>query len=133
MISSMDRPLAFHITFGTYGTRLHGDARGTVDRAHNQYGEPIIGANAKWESDAAALLKFPPAILTNEQRTLVESTIPPVCERGGWKLAVCAAQEDRVHTLLSAPSEGVTVRRLLKRWLSDAMSEKWPRGPGQVW
>ncbi|MCH8164939.1 MAG: hypothetical protein IH889_04955 [Planctomycetes bacterium] len=28
-------PLAYHITFGTYGTRLHGDPRGTVDRTLN--------------------------------------------------------------------------------------------------
>ena len=26
--------------WGTYGTRLHGDARGTVDREHNEYGTP---------------------------------------------------------------------------------------------
>jgi hypothetical protein len=39
-------PLAYHITFGTYGTRLHGDERGTVERAHNVYGEPIVGMDA---------------------------------------------------------------------------------------
>src|SRR5438876_12296826 len=35
--------LAYHITWGTYGTRLHGDPRKTVDRQHNAYGEPILG------------------------------------------------------------------------------------------
>ena len=133
MINSIDWPLAFHITFGTYGTRLHGDARGTVHRAHNQFGEPIIGADAEWEADEAAVLKYPPVILTDEQRTLVESMIPTVCDRGGWKLHVCAARDDHVHALLSTPSEGVTVRRLLKRWLSDSMSERWPQQPGQAW
>jgi hypothetical protein len=42
------RPLAYHITFGTYGTRLHGDERGTVDRAMNKPGDPIIGADSSW-------------------------------------------------------------------------------------
>jgi hypothetical protein len=28
-------PLGYHITFGTYGTRLHRDPRGTVDRSVN--------------------------------------------------------------------------------------------------
>ena len=37
----MDIPLAYHITFGTYGTRLHGNERGSVDRAHNAPGEPF--------------------------------------------------------------------------------------------
>jgi hypothetical protein len=36
--------LAFHLTWATYGTRLHGDARNTVDRQHNQYGEPVVGS-----------------------------------------------------------------------------------------
>src|SRR5688500_18791040 len=35
--------LAYHITWGTYGTRLHGDPRKTVDRLHNQYGDPVLG------------------------------------------------------------------------------------------
>ena len=35
--------LAFHITWGTYGTRLHGDPRGTVDRNHNHFGDPVLG------------------------------------------------------------------------------------------
>src|SRR2546421_11369035 len=39
----MSRPLAYHITWGTYGTRLHGDGRGTVDREHNEYGTPVLG------------------------------------------------------------------------------------------
>jgi hypothetical protein len=42
------RPIAYHITFGTYGTRLHGDPRGTVDRSMNRPGDPIIGADRAW-------------------------------------------------------------------------------------
>jgi hypothetical protein len=37
------RPLAYHITWGTYGTRLHGDKRGTVDRENNAFGTPVLG------------------------------------------------------------------------------------------
>jgi hypothetical protein len=42
-------PLAYHITFGTYGTRLHGDERGTVDRSMNHPGDPVIGAEPDWQ------------------------------------------------------------------------------------
>jgi hypothetical protein len=31
-----DQPLAFFITFTTYGAWLHGQAPGSVDREHNQ-------------------------------------------------------------------------------------------------
>jgi hypothetical protein len=42
-------PLAYHITFGTYGTRLHGDDRGTVDQAHNFYGDLIAEKDEDWQ------------------------------------------------------------------------------------
>jgi hypothetical protein len=38
-------PLAYLITFRAYGTWLHGDSRGSVDRFHNRYGAPLIRAN----------------------------------------------------------------------------------------
>ena len=41
----MPAALARHITWGTYGQRLHGDARGTVDREHNEYGRPVLGSD----------------------------------------------------------------------------------------
>lgn len=33
-----DTPLAYLITFRTYGTWLHGDERGSVDKNHNKFG-----------------------------------------------------------------------------------------------
>jgi hypothetical protein len=51
--------IAYHITWGTYGTRLHGDPRGTVDREHNQRGSPILGFDEhRWEQEKQRL-KFP--------------------------------------------------------------------------
>jgi len=35
-------PLAYLITFTTYGTWLHGDPRGSVDREHNVWGTPFL-------------------------------------------------------------------------------------------
>ena len=125
-----DKPLAYHITFGTYGTRLHGDSRGTVDREHNQYGEPVIGKNDLWLREETASLKFPAVRLTDVQRVEVEILISKVCDRGGWTLLVCAAREDHVHTLLTTNSDGQVVRRLLKRWLSEALSGESRRAGG---
>jgi hypothetical protein len=33
----------WHITWGTYGARLHGGDRPTVNRYHNKPGEPYVG------------------------------------------------------------------------------------------
>ena len=40
-----DIPLAYLISFRAYGTWLHGDRRGSVDRFHNRYGTPRIPPN----------------------------------------------------------------------------------------
>ena len=72
-------PLCYHITFGTYGTRLHGDSRGTVDRAENAFGAPIVGRDGEWQQDELSLLKFPPRLLTVDQRLAVQEVVPQVC------------------------------------------------------
>jgi REP element-mobilizing transposase RayT len=126
-------PLAYHITFGTYGTHLHGNPRGSVDRLHNVPGEPIIGTNAGWERMEASKLRFAPRYLNNDQRGFVEAMVPEICVRGGWDYHNAAAQPDHVHSLLSTDSDGQVVRRLLKRWLGDALSPRWPTQAGESW
>src|SRR5258707_9153427 len=84
-------PMAYHITFGTYGTRLHGDERGTVDRKMNKPGEPIVGSNRDWWESERDRLKFSPVQLNGDQMRFAESILPSICARGGWNLHVCAA------------------------------------------
>ena len=36
----------WHITFGTYGTRLHGTFAPTVDKQHNALGTEFLSKNA---------------------------------------------------------------------------------------
>lgn len=134
MMSDMDdRPLAYHITFGTYGTRLHGDERGTVDRRHNTPGEPVLGLKESWERIERSRMKFPPVRLAPEQRLWAEELIPPVCERGGWTYHVAACGPDHVHVLLSAEAGGNAVRRWLKTWLGQALLQRWSLEAGRRW
>ena len=130
-------PLAYHITFGTYGTRLHGDPRGTVDRKANKPGDPIIGAEPDWERMERSSLRFPAMLLTTENRSFIEFVVPSLCDRGGWELHVCAAKPDHVHVLLATSREAKPVRRWLKTWLSQALNEclgsEPPAVPTSAW
>ncbi|HWY68950.1 MAG TPA: hypothetical protein VNX88_09810 [Terriglobales bacterium] len=45
-----DIPLAYLITFRCYGTWLHGDERGSIDRHQNQYQSPYIVPNPNWHT-----------------------------------------------------------------------------------
>ena len=125
--------MGYHITFGTYGTRLHGDERGTVDRRRNRPGEPIVGRQEAWECLEANRLARPPIVLTAEQQEHAERTIPEICRRGGWAHRQSACGPDHVHVLLSAAADGRAIREWLKRWLGEAMSARWPLPQGQSW
>ena len=80
-------------------------------------------------------MKFPSIALTQEQQRFVESIIPSICERGGWELRTCAAGPDHVHVLLDVDPKvhGEKVRRLLKRWIGQELSQRWPRPDGASW
>ncbi|HEY6230369.1 MAG TPA: transposase [Pyrinomonadaceae bacterium] len=95
-------PLAYLITFRSYGTWLHGDGRGSVDRFHNRYGAPRIPANERWRKYNRDLLKHTPVKLTRPQRTLVEQAIRETCKMRKWDLWATNVRSNHVHTVASA-------------------------------
>jgi hypothetical protein len=64
----MEEPLAYFLTWTTYGSWLPGDERGWVEKS----GEIRIG-NPKLREIAQQLMTEPPLSLTIEQRRIVES------------------------------------------------------------
>jgi REP element-mobilizing transposase RayT len=125
----------WHITFGTYGTRLHGGERPTVDKQHHGLGESFVTVSPQREQFDRARLKFPSRLLTPAQSEFAENQLPAICERGGWGYRVCSAASDHMHLLCDVKPEihGEKVRRLVKRWLGQALSEKWPLQEGATW
>ena len=65
----------------------------------------------------------------------IEELLPALCERGGWSYRMGSAGRDHVHLLCDVEREihGERVRRLVKRWLGQALSEIWPPAAGQSW
>ena len=126
----MERPLAYHITVGTYGTRLHGEERGTIDRAMNQPGDPIIVRDDAWHQIEQDRLKFKPRILTVEQMIEVERLMPMVCARGGWTHHTGAA--DHIHEVLTGDADGAVIRKWFKRWFGEELAKLYPLLPGET-
>ena len=73
-------PLGYLITFRCYGTWLHGDQRGSMDRKHNLYGTPKLAPNTTLERSDSSQRKHTPIILDARQRKVVESSVRSVCE-----------------------------------------------------
>jgi len=68
---------AWHITVGTYASRLHGGDEPTVDRNHNQRGEPFITAQPWRAHSERDRLRVEPARPHDFRRRRAESV--PSC------------------------------------------------------
>jgi REP element-mobilizing transposase RayT len=125
----------WHITWGTYGSRLHGGHRPTVDRVHNKLGEEFIGRDAWRERTTKTITNFPPITLTLEQRSCIETTLADICARGGWTYRICAAETDHVHLLCDVhpDTRGKQVRALAKRSVGDVLMAFWPLDQAATW
>ena len=79
MWNDTDLPLGYLITFRCYGSWLHGDERGSIDRFHNRYKSPYIDPNPTWQRHSAQVLQREPVVLDASQRRSVEATIRGTC------------------------------------------------------
>ena len=125
----------WHITFGTYGDRLHGDDRPTVDRKHNQFDTPFLATHPERNEHEQTLLISEVVVLTSEQQRFIESIAPDICERGGWDFIACAAGTNHVHVMLRVDElvHGKRVRALFKRWLTQALNARYPKSKPPIW
>src|SRR5213593_298968 len=97
------QPLAYLITFRCYGTWLHGDNRGSVDRKnYHIYGTPDMPANQKLLEDERTDLRNLPVTLNDAQREVVENSIREVCEHRGYRLLAVNIRTNHVHSVVNA-------------------------------
>jgi REP element-mobilizing transposase RayT len=101
MWNDTDIPLAYLVTFRCYGTWLHGDERGSVNRFHNQYKSPYLPAEKKWIQTNRRRLRNEIVALNAEQRICVEKAIREACEIRCWDLQAINVRTNHVHTVVS--------------------------------
>ncbi|MFL6436541.1 MAG: hypothetical protein ACJ71Q_03095 [Terriglobales bacterium] len=94
-------PLAYLITFRSYGTWLHGDERGSVDRFHNQYDSPTFPSNDARQQQSGERLKQSPVTLSAEQCQSVELAIRETCDLRRWPLRALNVRTNHVHAVVS--------------------------------
>ena len=86
MWNDTDIPLGYLITFRCYGTWLHGDARGSIDRFHNRYKAPYLPRSDRRRDLNRRQLRSEPLILDARQRESIELAIREVCVNREWLL-----------------------------------------------
>ncbi len=117
----------YHITFGTYGARLHGGEAPTVSLPRNHPGDSFVEQDDSLWNTKRSKMKESACNFATEQREFVEGEIPSLCVRGKWTLHISACQPDHVHVLLSAEAEPKAIRKWLKTWLSQSLNTRFGR------
>jgi REP element-mobilizing transposase RayT len=97
-----DAPVAYLITFRTYGTWLAGDERGSIDKYSNKFGGPRAVTSRAREGVQAKRLKSPAFFLNAGRRKLVEDAIREVCEFRNWPLIALNVRTNHAHVVVSA-------------------------------
>ena len=107
----------YFLTWTTYGTWLHGDPRGSVDDAHNQYQTPVLPHQEGRRRARECTLRESPLVLDHENRRIVYDTIERVCHRRNWLVHALNVRSNHVHLVVYAQSHRPErVMAQLKSW-----------------
>ena len=101
MWNDTEIPLAYLITFRCYGTWLHGDERGSIDRFHNQYQTPYREPSQNLHHFSTQNLKSEPISLDIQRREIVKNAIHEVCDYRNWLLRAINIRTNHVHLVVS--------------------------------
>ncbi|MCC6327114.1 MAG: transposase [Acidobacteria bacterium] len=101
MWNDTDTPLAYLITFRAYGTWLHGDMRGSVDRNNNTYGTPRVDHTPARKGYVRSIAKRKPVRLDARRRRSIERAVKETCEQRGWHLIAINVRTNHVHIVVA--------------------------------
>ncbi len=118
-----DEPLAYFITFHTYGTWLHGQAPGSVDGGHNEYGSPVLAADPERLAESRSRMTQEAYLLDEPRRTIVCSAIVAECQFRGWHLHAVHVRSNHVHLVVGAQRDINFVLRSCKAHASKCLNE----------
>jgi REP element-mobilizing transposase RayT len=137
----MAEPLAYFLTWTTYGTWLPGDERGWVHHSGKARGISRREGEPSLKEAAERALKTSPVVFSPEDRTLVESQIRETCRFRGWTIHALEVRTNHIHIVLTArnamPEKAMDD---LKAWGTRALNQRhgkrpswWTRGGSKRW
>lgn len=119
----MALPLAYLLTFTSYGSHLHGAEGGSVDRDHNQVGSRGVDPNPAWVSVSRAVMTDGCYGFNANRRGIVLKAIQRVCAHRQWELLAAHVRTTHVHAVVIAPVQPDTVLHDFKAYAARALNE----------
>ncbi len=131
-------PLAYLITFRTFGTWLPGDERYSVDRhGQNIWGTPLVAPNQNLYDAMKTEINHSPVKLNDVQRVNIEEAIRELCEKRQYHLHAINARTNHVHTVVTAQIKperladafkAFATKKLREQKLVESELQVWSRG-----
>jgi REP element-mobilizing transposase RayT len=121
---------AYLLTISCYGSRLHGDARGTL---HRDFG-PVSGDAALHRHEQTLMQASPYRLDSLDSRRIALSTIRDVALFRGWRLLAAHVRVTHMHVIVAgtvAPSKAIgDFKAYVSRALNALEGERrrWARG-----
>ena len=100
-VHGMSEPLAYFLTWTTYGTWLPGDSRGWVNR-HRKGGVIVETPCPALESYARDLMKDPPVVLDLKMREAADAAMRQACRELRWTIHALDVRSNHVHVVVTA-------------------------------
>jgi REP element-mobilizing transposase RayT len=136
--------VAYFLTFTTYGSWLHGDARGSKDREHNALGESPRLRDDILKRFETKEMRHAEVKISAAMRTAIEQAIAETCEYRGWLLLALNVRQQHVHVVVGSDGEhgpervltdlkAYATRALRARSLVASGSAAWSRHGSTHW
>lgn len=119
----MGQPIAYFLTFTTYGTWLHGDERGSVDDDHSLYGLPKAAPDTDRKTQNYRHMKWPPYTLDAKARGVAELTIAQVAQHRNWSLKAVSVRTNHVHIVVQSSQTANKTLADFKAWCTRRLRE----------
>ena len=124
-------PLAYLLTIRTYGSWLHGDKRGSVNRFHRTYGRPRLPHKPGLEMAERRLLKHPPVKLDAKQRFVVAQALVEIMKKRNWCLHAKNVRTNHVHWVATGNASPERIMNDCKSAATRKMVEAGVFPPGK--
>jgi REP element-mobilizing transposase RayT len=134
--------MIYLITFSCYGSHLHGDESGSVDRAHNLPGSRVVEGNPRRVLAERQLMDQPPYELDQSRR---EAVLAAMLERSTdrqWNLLAAHVRTTHVHIVVEGDARPERIMNDLKSYasrclngleLDDPSRKRWARHGSTRW
>src|SRR5262245_32623413 len=94
--------VTYLITFSCYGSKLHGNAFGSIDRNHNVPGGRMADSNPQREMIERTLMRQEKYSLDRARRIVVLDAMRETCEHRNWALLAAHVRTNHVHAVIEA-------------------------------